>query len=150
MRRDLPMILIRVIVGLVFLTEGILKFLHPGELGVGLFAALGLPFPHLLAPFVGSLEIVGGCAILLNLFAGDAALLLLLVILAALLTTKVPILLGHALGAFPLAQLPHYGWLSFLHEARAELCMIFGSLAVLIDSGLRVGRRRRWYQSREL
>jgi len=141
------MILIRVIVGLVFLTEGILKFLHPGEMGVGLFAALGLPFPHLLAPVVGGIEIAGGAAILLNFFAGDAALLLLLVILAALITTKAPILLGYPLGPFPLVALAHYGWLSFLHEARVDLCMIFGSLAVLIDSGLRVGRRRHWYQS---
>jgi uncharacterized membrane protein YphA (DoxX/SURF4 family) len=150
MRRDLPMILIRVIVGLVFLTEGILKFIHPDELGVGRFAGIGLPFPHLLAPLVGGIEIAGGAAILLNFYAGDAALLLLLVIVTALVTTKAPILLGHPLGPFPLVKLPHYGWLSFLHEARTDLCMIFGLLAVLIDSGLRIGRRRRWYQSREL
>ncbi len=147
MRRDLPMILIRVIVGLVFLTEGILKFLHPDELGAARFAVLGLPFPHLLAPIVGGIEIVGGVAILLNFYAGDAALLLLLVILAAIVTTKMPILLGRPLGPFPLPSLTHYGWLSFLHETRTELCLLFGSLAVLIDSGLLIGRRRHWYQS---
>jgi uncharacterized membrane protein YphA (DoxX/SURF4 family) len=150
MRRNLPMILIRIVVGVVFLTEGILKFAQPSELGVGLFTALGLPFPHLLAPAVGGLEISGGVAILLNFYAGDAALALLVVVTMALITTKVPILLGHPLGPFPLNKLPSYGWLSFLHEARGELCMIFGSLAVLIDSGLMIGRRRHWYQSREL
>jgi putative oxidoreductase len=150
MRRDLPMILIRVVVGLVFLVEGILKFVHPDELGVSRFAGIGLPYPHLLAPLVGAVEIAGGVAILLNFFAGDAALLMLAVIIVALVTTKVPILLGRQFGPFTLTKLPSYGCLSFFHEARVDLCMLFGSLAVLIDSGLQVGRKRHWYQSREL
>ena len=37
MRRDLPPMLIRVMVGLVFLTEGIFKFVWPQELGAGRF-----------------------------------------------------------------------------------------------------------------
>ena len=150
MRQNLPMILIRIIVGLVFLLEGALKFLRPEELGAGRFAAIGLPFPTHLAPLVGGIEIGGGLAILLNFYAGDAALALLAVILIALITTKFPILLGRPLGSFPLDKLSHYGWLSFFHQARTDLLMIFGLLAVLIDSGVRVGRRRRWYQSRDL
>jgi uncharacterized membrane protein YphA (DoxX/SURF4 family) len=150
MRRDLPMILIRVIVGLVFLTEGILKFLRPDEFGAGRFAAIGLPYPQVLAPMVGGIEIAGGAAILLNFYAGDAAILLLAVILTALATTKLPILLGRPLGPFALVKLPHYGCLSFLHEARLDFCMVFSLVAVLIDSGLRIGRRRPWYQSKEL
>jgi uncharacterized membrane protein len=140
------MILIRVIVGLVFLIEGTLKFLFPRELGVEHFAVLGLPFPQILAPLTGAVEIGGGLAILLNFYAGDAALTLLIVLLTALVSTKLPILLRRPLGPFPLPVLPLYGLLSFLHEARAELCMIFATLAVLIDSGLQVGRRRHWYQ----
>ena len=54
------MILIRVIVGLVFLLEGVLKFVRPEALGAGRFAAIGLPFPHVLAPLVGGIEIGGG------------------------------------------------------------------------------------------
>ena len=150
MRRDFPMILIRVLVGLVFLIEGVLKFVHPDELGAPRFAGIGLPFPHQLAPFVGGIEIVGGAALLLNCYAGDASLLLLAVIIAALVTTKVPILLGRQFGPFTLIKLPSYGWLSFLHEARVDLCMFVGSLAVLIDSGQQIGRKRHWYQSREL
>ncbi|MGB7546131.1 MAG: DoxX family protein [Terracidiphilus sp.] len=146
MPKNLPVILIRVIVGLVFLTEGILKFLRPEDLGAGRFAHLGLPFPHLLAPFVGTVEIVAGAAVLLNLYAGDAAVLLLAVILTALITTKLPILLGRPLGPFAPPKLNHYGLLTFLHEARTDLCMLFGCVAVLIDSGLRLGRKRRWYQ----
>jgi len=143
MRNRLPMILIRVIVGLVFLTEGILKFLHPGELGSGRFAHIGLPLPYITAPLVGALEIAAGAAVILNLYAGDAAILLLLVIITALITTKIPILLGRHLGPFAPPKLEHYGLLSFLHEARTDLSMLFGLVAILLDSGVRMGRRRR-------
>ena len=115
MSRNIPMLLIRVIVGLIFLTEGALKFVYPHELGAGRFAGIGMPFPQVLGPLVGGLEIVGGAAILLNLYAGDAALLLLVVIVTALITTKLPILIGRPLGPFIPAKLPHYGLLSFLH-----------------------------------
>jgi hypothetical protein len=63
-RQNLPMILIRVIVGLVFLLEGILKLVRPEEMGAGRFAAIGLPFPQVLAPLVGGVEIGGAAAIL--------------------------------------------------------------------------------------
>jgi len=150
MRREIPMILIRVIVGWVFLVEGVLKFVLPGELGVGRFAAIGLPRPDLLAPFVGGIEIAGGAALLLNLFAGDAAVALLAVILTALITTKVPLLMGRPLGPFAPVQLNHYGLLSFFHEARTDLFMLFALVAITVDSGVRVGRRRPWYQSKGL
>jgi len=130
MRKSLPLILIRVIVGVVFLSEGILKFTRPGELGIGRFAHIGLPFPHLLAPFVGAVEIAAGAALILNLYAGDAALLLLIVILTAICTTKVPILLGG-----------HLGLLSFIHEARTDLAMLFGLVAILLDSGMKLSLR---------
>lgn len=146
MRLNLPMILIRVIVGLTFVMEGSLKFLRPEELGAGRFAAIGLPYAHPLSLVVGGVEIIGGAVIVLNFYAGDAALALLVVIVTAVVTTKIPILLGRPLGPFPLARLNEYGWLSFLHEARIDLCMVFGLVAVAIDSGLRVGRRKRWYQ----
>ena len=141
MRKNLPLILIRVIVGVVFLTEGILKFLRPGELGVGRFAHIGIPYPHLLAPFVGAVEIVGGLAVIFNFFAGDAALLLLIVILTAIFTTKVPILTGHHFGPFGPPKLDHYGVLTFIHEARTDLAMLFGLVAILLDSGMRVSLR---------
>jgi putative oxidoreductase len=141
MRKNLPMILIRVIVGVVFLTEGILKFVYPGELGAGRFAHIGLPFSHVLAPCVGAVEIAAGGALILNVYAGDAALLLLVVILTAIVTTKAPILIGHPLGRFAPAKLEHYGVLSFIHEARTDLSMLFGLFAILLDSGVKVSLR---------
>jgi uncharacterized membrane protein YphA (DoxX/SURF4 family) len=136
-------------VGLVFLTEGILKFLRPEELGAGRFAAIGLPLPHQLAPLVGGIEIGAGAAVILNFYAGEAALVLLCVIVTALITTKLPILLGHSLGPFTLAKVAHTGWFGFLHEARTDFCMLIGAVVILLDSGIQFGRRR-WYQSKDL
>lgn len=140
------MILIRAMVGLVFLLEGILKFLWPATLGVGRFTEIGLPYPHLLASVAGGVEIGAGAAVMLNFFAGDASLALLAVIVTALVTTKIPILLGRSLGPFTLAKLHEYGWLSFFHEARTDFSMLFCLVAIIMDSGIRVGRRRHWYQ----
>jgi uncharacterized membrane protein YphA (DoxX/SURF4 family) len=143
MPRNLPLLLIRIIVGIVFITEGVLKFLYPGELGAGRFAHIGLPWPHVLAPLVGALEIAGGGAVLLNLYAGDAAIVLLCVIVTALASTKLPILLGHAVGPFPVPKsVEHHGILGFLHEARTDLAMLFSLVAILIDSGVRTGAGR--------
>jgi putative oxidoreductase len=146
MRKNLPMILVRFVVGLVFLTEGILKFMLPGELGSGRFAHIGLPLPYFLAPLVGAIEIVAGAALILGLYAGDAAALLLVVILTAIATTKIPILLGHHFGRFEPPKLNHYGLMSFLHESRTDLCMLFGCTAILLDSGTRLGQKKRWFQ----
>jgi putative oxidoreductase len=146
MRKNLPMLLVRIVVGLVFLTEGILKFLQPGDLGSGRFAHIGLPYPHLLAPFVAIVEILAGAAMMIGVYAGDAALLLLIVILTALATTKVPILLGHSFGRFEPPHLSHYGLLAFLHESRTDLCMLFGCLAVLFENGLTMGHTKRLFQ----
>lgn len=134
-------------VGLMFILEGGLMFLRPETMGAGRFAALGLPFAQQLAPVVGGIEIAGGVAVVLDFYAGDAALALLVLLLAALTATKIPILLGRPLGPFIPEKLDSYGWLSFCHEARTELSMVLGLLAIMIDSGIRLGRRRRWYQS---
>lgn len=104
MPRNVPLLLIRVVVGIVFLTEGVLKFLWPSELGAGRFAHIGLPWPQVLAPVVGALEIAGEAAVLFNLYAGDAAIVLLCIILTAIVSTKLPILIGHAVGPFQLSK----------------------------------------------
>ena len=146
MRSNLPTLLVRVIVGVVFLTEGILKYMYPDELGSGRFAHIGLPFPHLLAPAVGAVEIAAGGAVLLNVYAGDAAVLLLCVIITALATTKVPILLGHGYWHFGVPKgVAHTGVLGFIHEARTDLAMLFCLLAVLIEKGMTIGKSKKWY-----
>jgi putative oxidoreductase len=140
MPKNIPLLLIRVIAGIVFLTEGILKFVYPAELGAGRFAHIGLPMPSLLAPFVAGVEIAAGTALILNAYSGAAAILLLCVIVTAIVTTKIPILLGHGFGAFNIPKnTAHTGFLGFIHEARTDLAMLFSLAAILIDSGVRFG-----------
>ena len=88
-------ILIRLVVGGVFLTEGILKFLLPSELGAGRFAKIGIPAPELMGIFVGGVEVVCGVLLVLGQLTRLAAVLLLIDISVAILSTKIPILLGH-------------------------------------------------------
>ena len=45
--------LIRILVGWVFISEGIQKFLFTDALGAGRFAHIGIPAPEIMAPFVG-------------------------------------------------------------------------------------------------
>ncbi len=141
MKKSLPLHLLRTLVAIVFFTEGLLKFLWPEALGPGRFAQLGLPVPTQMAQFVAIVEMVAALALIANLYAGDAALLLLGVILGALVMTKIPILLGHAFLGFQPAALPHYGLLSFLHEARTDLLVLFALIVILAESGIRWGRR---------
>ena len=134
-------ILIRLMVGIVFLSEGIQKFLYPVELGAGRFVKVGIPSPELMGPFVGVAEIVCGTLILLGLFIRLAAAVMLINTSVALLSTKLPILLGRAVGPFSLPKLPLYGVWSSLHEARVDLCMWLGSLfLILVSAKTRAGR----------
>ena len=87
--------------------------------------------PGVLAPFVGVVEMAGGLALLLNLAPGYAAVALLAVISTALVTTKLPVLVGRAVGPFTLMKAPYYGVLGFLHEARTDLSMLAGLIALV-------------------
>jgi len=127
-----PMALVRIMVGTVFLSEGIQKFLFPAELGAGRFARIGIPWPRAMAPFGGAVEIVGGILLIFNVLALLAAVLLLIDISVALVSTKLPILLGHPVAMFSLPRLPAYGIWPFLHEVRTDWCMFLGSLAVIL------------------
>lgn len=125
-------VFIRLVVGTVFLSEGIQKFLFPDENGVGRFAKIGLPAPAVLAPFVGGVEIICGALILLGLFTRLAAIPLIINMLVAILSTKIPILLGHGFWVFSLRTLPYYGFWGFAHETRTDWSMLLGSLFLLI------------------
>jgi uncharacterized membrane protein YphA (DoxX/SURF4 family) len=111
--------LIRILVGWVFLSEGIQKFLFPGALGVGRFAKIGIPWPQVMAPFVGVVEIVCGALLLIGLITRLASILLLIDILVAIATTKIP-------------MLSKSGFWATMHEARTDFCMLLGLIFLLI------------------
>jgi putative oxidoreductase len=125
-------ILIRLLVGWVFLVEGILKFLLPDELGGGRFTTIGIPAPHVMGPFVGAAEIVCGTLVILGLFTRLAAIPLVIDISVAIISTKIPIWLGHGYWHFTVSKLKHYGFLSMLHEARTDLSMLLGLIFLLV------------------
>jgi putative oxidoreductase len=129
--------LIRLVVGGVFLSEGIQKFLYPAENGAGRFARIGIPAPEVMGPFVGVVEIVCGALLLAGLLTRLAAVPLIIDMLVAILSTKIPILVGHGFWGFSLRTLPYYGFWGMLHEARTDFAMLFGSIfLLLVGAGL--------------
>jgi putative oxidoreductase len=115
-------VLIRVLVGWVFLSEGIQKFLFPDPLGVGRFVKIGIPWPQVMAPFVGVVEIACGSLLLIGLVTRLATVPLLIDISVALYTTKI----------VPFAKNGLWGT---LHEARTDVSMLLGLIFLLLVGG---------------
>src|SRR5258708_1976559 len=86
-------LLIRLMAGGVFLSEGILKFVYANQ-GVGRFTKLGLPVPQFTATFIGTLEIVGGLLLLFGLATRLVAVLFVVEMIVAILTTKISLYPG--------------------------------------------------------
>ena len=126
-------ILVRLLVGLiVFFPEGIQKLVFPDILGDGRFARIGIPYPELMGPFVGTVETISGALIILGLLTRLATIPLIVIMVVAIISTKVPIWAGHDFWIFHVPQLPRYGFWSMAHEARADFDMLLGSLYLLI------------------
>ncbi len=82
-------VFIRLAVGLIFLTQGILKFTDP-KMGVIRFSRMGFAFPDFTAHFVGTFEVICGALVLVGLLTRLAAVPLLIVITTAIASTKIP------------------------------------------------------------
>jgi putative oxidoreductase len=115
-------LLIRILVGWVFLSEGIQKFLFPDSLGVGRFVKIGIPRPQIMAPFVGVVEIVCGTLILVGLITRLATVPLLIDMSVAIYSTK-------------LVTFAKNGFWGTLHEARTDFSMVFGLVFLLLVGG---------------
>jgi putative oxidoreductase len=118
---------IRFYVGLIFLSEGILKFLRPEQLGPGRFDKAGIPAPTFFAYLDGVFEIGCGLLILAGLLTRFAVLPMIVNMVGALLITKLPILWAGA----PLYSSASGGW-DFLRESRVDLAMLCGCLFLLV------------------
>jgi putative oxidoreductase len=108
---------IRVAVGLIFFTQGILKYIDP-HMGVMRFARIGFPMPDFTAHFVGAFEIGCGLLVLAGLLTRLASIPLLIVILTAIATTKIPELFH-----------PNQGFWFMVSDARTDfamtMCLLF-------------------------
>lgn len=111
--------LIRLMVGTVFLSEGIQKFLYPDVRGVGRFENIGVPEPEFMAYFVAVFEITCGALVLLGLLTRLAAVPLIIIMLTAIATTKIPTLLDE-------------GFWTMAHDARTDWSMLLGSIFLVI------------------
>jgi len=89
---DGKIIIIRLITGLIFLSEGILKFKLMQWLGPGRFSDIGFENAHFWAYFTGTFEIVCAFLILIGLFTRLASVPLLIIMIGAFITTKLPLL----------------------------------------------------------
>lgn len=116
-------LLIRIMIGTVFLSEGIQKFLYPDQLGVGRFIKIGLPTPELFGYLVPVFEIVCGLLILIGLYTRFAAIPLIIIMTFAIISTKIPILLND-------------GFWKMAHDSRTDWAMFIGSIIIMFaDKG---------------
>jgi putative oxidoreductase len=115
-------IIIRLMVGMVFLSEGIQKFLFPAIRGAGRFEKIGLPSPEFLGSFVGTFEIICGASVLLGFLTRLSAIPLIIIMIVAIITTK-----G--------AVLENEGFWAMMHGSRTDWSMLLGSSFLLIKGG---------------
>lgn len=118
----IPTLLIRLTVGLIFLSEGLQKFITPDLTGAGRFAKIGFYNASFWAYFTGSFEMICGIFILIGFLTRIAAIPLLIVMIVAFITTKVPILAGK-------------GFWPFAHEYRTDFAMTLLLFYLLIYGG---------------
>jgi putative oxidoreductase len=115
--------LIRLAAGLIFLTQGVLKYIDP-KMNVVRFTRIGFPHPYFTAHFVGTFEIVCGLLVVLGLWTRAAAVPLLIVISTAIATTKVPEL-------FRAGQ----GFWFMVSDARTDFAMLCSLLFLIVEGG---------------
>lgn len=118
-RKTRSFILIRIILGLVFLSEGIQKFLYPDIVGVGRFETIGIDYATFFAYFVAVFEISCGVLVLVGLLTRIAVVPLLIIMLTAIVTTKLPILANQ-------------GFWFMAHAARTDFAMTVLLIFLLI------------------
>lgn len=109
----------RLIVGLVFLSEGIQKFLYPELVGVGRFENIGFSNPEFLAYFVATFEIICGTMVLLGFATRLVVIPIFIIMITAIVSTKIPILLEN-------------GFWNMAHAARTDFAMTMLSVFLFI------------------
>ncbi len=122
------------IVGLVFLSEGLQKFIFPALVGSGRFMKIGFVNPAFWANFTGTFEIACGVLLLLGLFTRLAAIPLLMIMAVAFIRTKIPILLGQ-------------GFWAMAHEYRTDFAMTLLLVFLLYFGGGRFSLDRKYFSN---
>ena len=133
---NIPAIICRLVVGLIFMSEGIQKFLYADTIGTGRFAKIGFYDPSFWASFTGCFEIVCGLLILFGFLTRLAAIPLSIIMIAAFVTTKWPILVDK-------------GFWAMAHEYRTDFAMTMLLIFLLMYGGGKTSVDLKIYQSLE-
>lgn len=127
-----PTLIPRLVVGLIFLSEGAQKFITPEATGSGRFARIGFEQAAFWASITGVFEISCGLLILIGLITRLASIPLLVIMVAAFITTKVPILIDK-------------GFLAMAHEYRTDFAMTLLLLFLLYFGGGRYSLDKKFF-----
>lgn len=125
---------IRLMVGGIFLSEGIQKFIFPASLGAGHFYTIGFPMPYFSAYLDAILQIICSLFILAGLFTRLAVIPLLIITVFSFVAIQSRVLFDQGL------------W-SMLHAARTDWCMLLGNCYLLLKGGGRWSLDRNWWKS---
>jgi len=107
---NVPMLIPRIIVGLIFLSEGIQKFILPELVGTGRFTKIGFTNPEFWASFSACFEITCGVLIVFGFLTRLASIPLFIIMATAFVTTKYPLVVEK-------------GFWIFAHEYRTDFAM---------------------------
>jgi uncharacterized membrane protein YphA (DoxX/SURF4 family) len=132
---DSKIIFARIITGLIFISEGIQKFMIVSMLGPAYFKEIGFGHPEFWAYFTGAFEISCGLLVLIGFLTRLASIPLLIVLTGAFFTANLPVLLDK-------------GFLTFAHEYRIDFALVLLLIMLVIYGGgkwsvdLRLSQRR--------
>lgn len=115
-------IVLRLMAGGVFFSEGILKFVYVNQ-GVGRFTKIGMPFPAVTATGIGILEIVGGALLMAGLMTRVMSFVFVGEMVVAILSTKLSLYLGTSPLPLPPAP-PQVGFWAVMHEIRSDYAQL--------------------------
>ncbi|PWT73071.1 MAG: DoxX family protein [Bacteroidetes bacterium] len=118
--RNLWTITCRLVVGLIFLSEGIQKYIFPNDLGAGRFVKIGIGHASFWAYFTGAFEIICGTMILFGIYVRIAAIPLFIIMIVAFFTTKLPLLMKQ-------------GFWAFAHEYRLDFALTLLLIYLIIS-----------------
>ena len=116
---DGKMVFVRMIAGVVFVSEGIQKYLVVSLLGPSYFQDIGFGHPMFWSYFTGSFEILCGLLVVAGLFTRIAAVPLLTIMITAYFTAKLPVLLDK-------------GFLSFAQVYRVDYALTILIIMLLV------------------
>jgi putative oxidoreductase len=119
---DSKIIFIRLVTGLIFISEGIQKYLIVTAYGQLYFEQIGFSNPHFWVYFTGTFEILCGILVLFGLLTRLASIPLLTIMIFAFVKTKLPLLATK-------------GFWTFSHEYDAEFCLTLLLIVLLIYGG---------------